>query len=70
MSMALCGVSLPRDECVRKTGVRSESVNILLIDDEVSLRKSLRLALETMGHRVTEAGDSAQAQEYRRPHAV
>ncbi len=39
-------------------------MNILLIDDEQSLRKSLRLALETMGHRVTEAGDSAQAQEF------
>lgn len=38
-------------------------MNILLIDDEQSLRKSLRLALETMGHRVTEASKSAQAQE-------
>ena len=34
-------------------------MNILLIDDEQGLRNSLRLALETMGHRVTEAGDSA-----------
>lgn len=38
-------------------------MNILLIDDDVSLRKSLRLALETMTHRVTEAGNSAQAQD-------
>ncbi|RPI85282.1 MAG: response regulator, partial [Planctomycetaceae bacterium] len=38
-------------------------MNILLIDDDQSLRKSIRLALETMGHRVTEAGNSAQAQE-------
>jgi NtrC-family two-component system response regulator AlgB len=64
MSLALCGVSLPDNDRLMKTGDRNASVNILLIDDEVSLRKSLRLALETMGHRVTEAGDSAQAQEY------
>jgi NtrC-family two-component system response regulator AlgB len=38
-------------------------MNILLIDDDPSLRKSLRLALETMSHRVTEASDSAHAQE-------
>jgi len=38
-------------------------VNILLVDDDPGLRKSLRLALETMGHRVTEAGDSASAKE-------
>lgn len=38
-------------------------MNILLIDDDQSLRKSIRLALETMGHRVTEAADGAQAQE-------
>jgi NtrC-family two-component system response regulator AlgB len=38
-------------------------VHILLIDDEQSLRKSLRLALETMGHRVTEASNGAQGQE-------
>src|SRR4029077_12900377 len=38
-------------------------MNILLIDDDQSLRKSIRLALETMNHRVTEASDGAQAQE-------
>jgi two-component system, NtrC family, response regulator AlgB len=38
-------------------------MNILLIDDDASLRRSLRLALETMGHRVTEARDGTQAQE-------
>src|SRR5258708_5563163 len=38
-------------------------MNILLIDDDQSLRKSIRLALETMNHRVTEAGDGTQAQE-------
>jgi NtrC-family two-component system response regulator AlgB len=38
-------------------------MNILLVDDDQSLRKTLRLALETMGHRVTEAGDGAQAEE-------
>ena len=39
-------------------------MNILLIDDDLSLRKSVRLALETMNCRVTEASDSAQAQEF------
>jgi NtrC-family two-component system response regulator AlgB len=39
------------------------SMNILLIDDDQSLRKTLRLALETMGHKMTEASDGAQAQD-------
>src|SRR5262245_55275903 len=39
-------------------------MNILLIDDDPSLRKSLRLGLETMNHKVTEAGNGAQAQEF------
>jgi two-component system, NtrC family, response regulator AlgB len=38
-------------------------MHVLLIDDEASLRKSLRMALETMGHRVSEASDSKRAQE-------
>src|SRR5271156_5879986 len=38
-------------------------MHILVIDDEASLRKSLRLALETMGHRVAEACDGDQAQD-------
>jgi NtrC-family two-component system response regulator AlgB len=38
-------------------------MNILLIDDDASLRKSLRMALETLGHRVTEASGSGQAQD-------
>jgi NtrC-family two-component system response regulator AlgB len=38
-------------------------MNILLIDDDVNLRRSLRLALETMQHQVTEARDGTQAQE-------
>ncbi len=36
-------------------------MNILVIDDEVSLRRTIRAALESMGHRVTEAGTSAEA---------
>jgi NtrC-family two-component system response regulator AlgB len=40
-----------------------ERMNILLIDDDPNLRRSLRLALETMNHRVTEACDSDQARE-------
>jgi NtrC-family two-component system response regulator AlgB len=38
-------------------------MNILLIDDDPNLRRSLRLALETMKHRATEARDGIQAQE-------
>ncbi|CAN5371846.1 sigma-54-dependent response regulator transcription factor AlgB [soil metagenome] len=37
-------------------------MNILLIDDDASLRKSIRLALEAMQHKVTEAYDGAQAE--------
>jgi NtrC-family two-component system response regulator AlgB len=36
-------------------------MNILLIDDDTSLRRSLRLALETLDHRVTEADNSDRA---------
>src|SRR5262249_24780728 len=38
-------------------------LNILLIDDDPNLRKSFRLALDAMGHKVTQAGDSTQAQD-------
>ncbi len=38
-------------------------MNILIIDDEASLRRTLRIALESMGHSVAEAGHSAQALE-------
>jgi two-component system, NtrC family, response regulator AlgB len=38
-------------------------MNILLIDDDAGLRKTLRLTLEALGHHVTEAADSAKAQE-------
>jgi NtrC-family two-component system response regulator AlgB len=38
-------------------------MNILLIDDDPNLRKSIRLVLETMHHKVIEAGDRAQAEE-------
>jgi len=36
-------------------------VNILVIDDEISLRRTIRMALESSGHRVTEAGMQVQA---------
>src|SRR5262245_18450505 len=38
-------------------------MNVLMIDDDRGLRKTLRLALEAMNHRVTEAGDGNQALE-------
>jgi NtrC-family two-component system response regulator AlgB len=40
-----------------------DPLNLLVIDDEVSLRRTLRTALESMGHRVTEAATGAQALE-------
>jgi NtrC-family two-component system response regulator AlgB len=38
-------------------------MNILLVDDDGNLRKSIRLALGAMGHSVFEAPDSARAKE-------
>lgn len=38
-------------------------MNLLAIDDEPSLRRTLRTVLESMGHRVVEAGTSATALE-------
>lgn len=38
-------------------------MNLLLIDDDPNLRKSIRLALETMRHQVTEAHNGERAQE-------
>jgi NtrC-family two-component system response regulator AlgB len=37
-------------------------MNILLVDDDPNLRKSLRLTLETLGHTVADAEDNARAQ--------
>src|ERR1022692_2714988 len=39
------------------------AINILLVDDDPSLRKSLRLTLETLGHAVTDAESGTRAQE-------
>ncbi len=36
-------------------------MNILLIDDEASLRRTLRTTLETMGHAPAEASSGAEA---------
>src|SRR5262249_4788717 len=36
-------------------------MNILIVDDEASLRRTLRIALESMGHRAVEARDGRQA---------
>ncbi len=38
-------------------------MNVLLIDDDSGLRKSIRLALEVLNHCVTDARDGAEAQE-------
>jgi NtrC-family two-component system response regulator AlgB len=36
-------------------------MNILLVDDDPALRKSIRLALSALGHRVTEASNGSEA---------
>ena len=38
-------------------------MNILIIDDEASLRRTLRITLETMQHQITEASNGAHALE-------
>jgi NtrC-family two-component system response regulator AlgB len=38
-------------------------MHILIIDDEATLRRSLRIALESMGHQAKEAADSVRARE-------
>jgi two-component system, NtrC family, response regulator AlgB len=38
-------------------------MNLLLIDDETGLRRTLRLTLESMGHTIAEAGSGARARE-------
>lgn len=39
----------------------NDPLNLLVIDDETSLRRTLRTALESMGHRVAEAANLEQA---------
>lgn len=36
-------------------------LHILIVDDEPNIRRTLRLALEAMGHRTTEAGSASEA---------
>jgi NtrC-family two-component system response regulator AlgB len=38
-------------------------MDLLLVDDEVGLRRTLRITLESMGHAVAEAGSGEQARE-------
>src|SRR5262245_56487440 len=38
-------------------------VDLLLVDDEASLRRPVRVALESMGHQVAEAATGEQARE-------
>jgi two-component system, NtrC family, response regulator AlgB len=47
-------------------------MNVLVIDDDTSLRRTLRLSLELLGHQAIEARDSAQAFDllHRRPFEV
>src|SRR5580698_3144898 len=50
------------NECVAMTSTK-DSLNLLVIDDEPSLRRTLRTALESMGHVVSEAANVSQALE-------
>jgi DNA-binding NtrC family response regulator len=43
--------------------VPTPTMNILIIDDDASLRRTLRMSLEVLGHRAVEARDGAQALE-------
>jgi NtrC-family two-component system response regulator AlgB len=47
---------------------QSDRANVLVIDDEASLRRTLRTALESMGHQVVEASNSATAIDALRQH--
>ena len=38
-------------------------MNVLIVDDEPTIRNTLRIALESMGHHVADAEDGAQALE-------
>ena len=42
---------------------QTPTMNILVIDDDASLRRTLRMSLEVLGHQAVEARDSAQALE-------
>ena len=44
-------------------------MKLLIIDDEASLRRTLKITLEAMGHTATEAGDGAKALEMLGRHA-
>jgi NtrC-family two-component system response regulator AlgB len=59
--IAICTKSLAI--CNRTTTMQtpSDPFSLLVIDDETSLRRTLRTALESMGHLVTEASAGAQA---------
>jgi two-component system, NtrC family, response regulator AlgB len=52
-----------RSELAERREERQLWMHVLLIDDEQALRKSLRLALETMHHQVSETENSAQARD-------
>ena len=58
-SVAVAGCTKSIAKCT-ETRV-SDSANLLVIDDEANLRRTLRTALESMGHRVVEAANSVQA---------
>src|SRR4051794_31707276 len=53
--------------CKTARAIRTKSdwigMNILLVDDEAGLRRTVRTVLETLGHQVAEARDGPQALE-------
>ena len=54
-----------RAKCPRRPieEAQTPTMNILVIDDDASLRRTIRMSLEVLGHRAVEARDSAQALE-------
>jgi two-component system, NtrC family, response regulator AlgB len=55
-----------------QNGLEPPAMNILVIDDDASLRRTLRISLEVLGHEAAEASDAAGALELlaRRPFEI
>src|SRR5262249_6929869 len=63
-----CGAGVGRGQCRRTCPApRTGPMDILLIDDEASLRRTLRTALESMGHAAAEASGADEALRRLRP---
>src|SRR5947208_1621548 len=50
-----------RAECTTTENAEARPMNILVVDDERTLRRTIRTALESMGHHVAEAGTQGES---------